>query len=155
MYVWEGIQILISGTVTASWQAERECSLGTLSGRTILARVGQACGLFWSSVSITMSASRKLRRVVSRYFMQCASLMQPFRAFWLPLRSYPDLSGSSPCCPLHCALFCAAPPAHCGAPVVHSSPDHAKDSEVQPTHTLVHPAPSSCHGLIPPECMRE
>ena len=107
--MWEGIQILIIATVTASWQAERECSLETLYERTMLARVGQACGLFWSSVSITMSASRKPRRVVSRYFMQCASLMQPFRAFWLPLRSYPDLSGSSPCYPLHCSLFCAGP----------------------------------------------
>lgn len=53
----------------------------------MLARVGQAWGLFWSSVSTTMSASRKPSRVVSRYFMQCASLMQPFSSFWLPLHA--------------------------------------------------------------------
>lgn len=53
-----------------------------------------------------------------------------------------------------CFVLCSLP-AHCGAPVVHSSPDHAKDSEVQPTHNLVHPAPSSCHGLIMPKCMSE
>ena len=55
----------------------------------MLARVGQACGLFWSSVSTTMSASLKPSRVVSKYFMQCASLMQPFSAFWLPLQPAP------------------------------------------------------------------
>ena len=37
---------------------------------TMLPRVGQACGLFWSSVSITMSESLKPSRLVSRYFMQ-------------------------------------------------------------------------------------
>ena len=57
--------------------------------RTMLARVGQAWGLFWSSVSITMSASRKPSLVVRRYFMQCASLMQPFSSFGLPLHQQP------------------------------------------------------------------
>ena len=50
----------------------------------MFARVGHASGLFWSSVSITMSASLKPSRVVSRYFMQCASLMQPFSSCGLP-----------------------------------------------------------------------
>ena len=39
-------------------------------GPTMLPRVGQACGLLWSSVSTTMSESLKPSRVVSRYFMQ-------------------------------------------------------------------------------------
>ena len=37
---------------------------------TMLPRVGQACGLFWSSVSITMSESLNPSRLVSRYFIQ-------------------------------------------------------------------------------------
>ena len=41
----------------------------------------------WISLSgrFERTCALKPNLVVSRYFMHCASLMQPFSAFWLPL----------------------------------------------------------------------